>query len=404
MKFVLTSLSIAVFVASSLLSPAELRSDASILSVERVVKGNNQFALDLYLKVSRARDGNLFLSPYSLSLALAMIYAGARGETAKQVASVASFPLNQTHLHPVFGSLNQNLKKSVNFQEQLIIANALWKQSGISSKPFVSIIQNHYGSALMDADFAKDPEDSRQTINAWIEQQTKEKIKEILPNGSVDFSTKLLLTNAVYFKAQWAKRFQARDTRTAYFSVTKKESTKVAFMRSIEKFRYYDDGIVQALELPYSGGAFSMMVLLPHKVDGLLDSARWFTQDRLSDIDRSVSQKVIVILPKFNLKDGLELRNTLCEMGMPVAFSRDADFSGIDGLHDLFLSSVIQKSHLTVDEEGTEAAVATGAIGSQISSEDLPVFRADHPFIFIIRDNRSASILFVGRITNPSLS
>ena len=376
--------------------------------VQAAVQGDNQFALDLYAKV-RGREGNLFFSPYSISTALAMTRAGARGDTAAEMDKTLHFTLSQDKLNPASADLIQQVNgdpKDAKPGYQLSTANALWGQKGFPFKaPFLKVGKENYGAGLNDVDFIGATEQARQTINAWVEKETHDKIKDLLAEGVLTTDTRLVLTNAIYFKGDWASQFKKDLTKDAPFHLTADKKTDVPLMQQTGTFGYFDGGSFQALELPYVGKDLSMMVLLPKKIDGLADLEKDLTADKLAGwIGKLYEQKVIVSLPKFKTTQMMRMKPVLSEMGMPTAFSSNADLSGIDGEPgDLNLSDVIHKAFVDVNEEGTEAAAATAVVivTKSLAPPSTPEFRADHPFVFLIRDARNDSILFLGRLADP---
>ena len=372
-----------------------------------VVKGNNEFAFDLYAKL-RGREGNLFLSPFSISTALAMTSAGARGGTEAGMAKVLHFTLPGEELHTAFAGLIRGLdedKKGRGYE--LVVANALWGQKGYGFlKEYLDLTKSCYGAGLHEVDFEKAAEAARKTINAWVEEKTKEKIKDLIKPGVLSSLTRLVLTNAIYFKGQWASRFKKEATKDGPFTLSSGKKTAVPMMNQTEEFGYMEDGDVQALELPYIGDRLSMVVLLPKKVDGLAGLEESLTAKKLSKWLSAVrKQKVVVSLPRFKFTSEFGLADVLKSMGMTDAFLLPpADFSGMDGKKDLFISAVIHKAFVDVNEEGTEAAAATAVVMAlrMAAPEPVPIFRADHPFLFIIRDTESGNILFMGRMIDPS--
>jgi len=372
---------------------------------EALVEGNTAFAVDLYSKL-REEEGNLFFSPYSISTALAMTYAGARGNTEKQMAQVLHFTLPQCRLHPAFASMEAALKA---IQEkgdvELRVANALWPQEDyVFLKAFLELTEKYYGSAITPLDYKTAHEAARRTINAWVEEKTNGKIKDLIPEGVLDALTRLVLTNAIYFKGNWATQFDKKLTEDAPFHLLLGESVETPLMHQKQTCGYGEFEGLQVLELPYVGEALSMVVLLPKKVDGLAELEDRLTAENLEKwTTRLRKEKVSIFLPKFTMTSQFQLQDTLASMGMPDAFNMSADFSGMDGTKNLFISAVIHKAFVAVDEEGTEAAAATGVvIRLKAAPRPAPVFRADHPFVFIIRDNVSGSILFLGRVVDPT--
>jgi len=374
--------------------------------VKAVIEGNTLFALDLYGRL-RKEDGNLFLSPYSISTALAMTYAGGRGETEKQMVKVLHFTLEQKQLHPAFAelqnTLNEGGKKGA---YELSVANALWGQKGYPFlKDFLAMIKNSYGGGLNEVDFIKATESARTTINTWIEKKTNNKIKELIAPGVLNDLTRLVLTNAIYFKGKWAAQFEKKNTKEAPFILADGKKVNIPMMYQKSDFKYIEKEDLQILELPYRGDDLSMLLLLPRKMDGLPALESQLTKDSLQGWLTSMQGKreVVVYLPKFTMTKEFMLADVLRSMGMTDAFSLPpADFSGMTGKKDLFISAVIHKAFVDVNEEGTEAAAAT-AVVMRVSSAQMTVFRADHPFLFLIRDNHSGSILFIGRVADPTL-
>jgi serpin B len=372
---------------------------------EAVVKANNAFAMELYGQLSK-RMGNLILSPYSISTALAMTYAGAGGQTAAEMAKTLHFSLDQKHLHAALAAVNHDITAGGRTRDyQLYTANALWGQKGHSFFPnFLELVQWHYAAAIKQVDFQNATEDARREINTWVEKQTQDKIKDLLQPGIVDSATRLVLTNAIYFKGNWASKFMKEHTRTEDFNVTAEQKVPAAMMHQTDKFKYLDEKELQVLEMPYAGDTLAMVVLLPRKIDGLSEIERTLTPESLAhSLAKLHRVEVHVALPKCQFVAESQLQDALSQMGMPLAFRPgEADFSGMDGKRDLFLSAVVHKAFVDVNEEGTEAAAATGAVaGLAAAPVQRLVFRADHPFLFLIRDTRSGGILFMGRLTRP---
>jgi len=378
-----------------------------------VVQGNNKFALDLYAKL-QGKDGNMFFSPYSISTALAMTYAGARGRTATQVADVLRFPVgargsspDQQQFASAFGELVKDLNtRGRSGAYELAVANALWGQKGYGFlTKFLELVEKHYRGRLNEVDFVGATETARQTINAWVEKKTNDKIKNLIAKGVLDSMTRLVLTNAIYFKGNWARQFKEDRTKEAPFALSGGKKTDVAMMNQMAKFGYMETQRLQALELPYVDNELSMIVLLPKELDSLGELEESLTLENLSEWQSKLREReVVVSIPKFKLTSQFSLASVLRAMGIEDAFSRSANFSGMNGERNLAISAVIHKAYVDVNEEGTEAAAAT-AVTMRLTSigpgSRPPVFRADHPFLFLIRDNQSGSILFLGRVMNP---
>jgi len=376
--------------------------------VAAVVGGNNQFAFDLYAELARQEEGNLFFSPYSISTALAMTYAGARGNTAAQMADTLHFTLPPDRLHPAFGTIITDLNDSRREGYKLNVANRLWGQQGYNFVPeFLSTTRDHYGAELAQLDFIGHTEQARQTINYWVEDQTNQKITDLIPPGALSAYTRLVLTNAIYFKGDWKYQFDPALTEEAPFRVAADRQIDVQMMHQKAGLKHANVAGFQMLELPYTGEDLSMLALLPHEPDGLAALEASLTAEGLDQsIDQLVKKDVSVFLPKFEMTCSFGLAPTLATMGMPEAFDPfAADFSGITGGRDLFISAVIHKAFVEVNEKGTEAAAATAVVmGTTSVPPPPPVFRADHPFLLLIRDNRTESILFMGRVTEPQTS
>jgi serpin B len=373
---------------------------------EALVEGNTAFALNLYSKLKET-EGNLFFSPYSISTALALTYAGARENTEKQMAEVLCFTLDQKRLHPAFASIEARLKAIQKKGDvQLSVANALWPQKDyVFLEDFLELTKKNYGAIITPLNYKSAHEAARITINKWVEQKTNDKIKELIKKGILDPLIRLVLTNAIYFKGNWADRFDKKLTEDAMFHLLPGKSIKVPMMNQKQKFGYAEHENLQILELPYVGEELSMLVLLPKKVDGLTELENKLTADNLKKWTRHLGEREVwVFLPKFEMTSAFRLDKTLASMGMPDAFSMNADFSGMDGTQKLNISAVIHKAFIAVDEQGTEAAAATGVvIGVKSLPQPAPVFRADHPFMFLIRENISNSILFFGRVVDPTM-
>ena len=375
-----------------------------------VVDGNNEFSVALYGKL-RSQDGNLFFSPESISTALAMTFAGARGDTAAEMATTLHFTMPPDRLHPAMGALLNGLNASHD-NYQLRVANALWAQQGYAFQDdFLKLTASDYGAGANQVDFSGATEAARLTINQWVEQKTDNKIKDLLKPGVLNPATRLVLTNAIYFKADWLAQFQKAQTEDGNFYLsTAHKNVTAPLMHRAGGYNYFNGGTFQALEIPYKSGDLSMIVFLPKDMEGLpafeqsltaANTRQWLTQ--LQQVPR-----VIVTFPRFKVTEQFELGSTLAAMGMPTAFKLGAaDFSGMAGNRELSLSAVIHKAFIDVNEAGTEAAAATAVamVGMAMRPPNPtppPEFRADHPFLFLIRDNRSGSILFMGRVTDPT--
>lgn len=382
---------------------------ASPEELAAVVAGNNRFALDLYQELAGDSGENLFLSPYSVSTALAMTYAGARGNTAAQMAQTLHFPFSAEEFHPAMGGVICQINDPAREGYTLNVANRLWGQQGYPFLPeFLGTVEDHYSAGLEELDFIGSPEPSRATINQWVEDQTNNKIQNLLPQGSITPDTRLVLTNAIYFLGDWKYQFDPKSTSDAPFFVSPQESITLPLMQRFAELRYGDYDGVQVVELPYQNEELSLVAFLPDDIGGLPAFEAALTPELLDTyLDGLVTDGVSVWLPRFEMTSQFALGGTLSAMGMTDAFDPlAADFSGINGGRDLFISSVVHKAFIQLDEKGTEAAAATGVVVgvTSVDPDPIPEFRADHPFCFLIRDNLTESILFLGRVVAPEAS
>jgi serpin B len=371
------------------------------------VRGNNTFAFDLYQQLPT--DGNLFYSPHSISVALAMVQAGARNNTEQQMAHALHYLLPQNSLHPVLNKLDQelqsrgeNAKAADGKAFRLNVVNAIWGQEGYSFlSSYLDVLAINYGAGLHPMNFIDRPEYSRTEINKWVLEQTENRIKDLLPPGSIDPMTRLVLTNAIYFNAAWADPFKEEATQPAAFTLLDNSTTSVEMMRNTTRAGYAEGADYKAVALPYDGDELSMVVIVPEPgkfksfeqalsystIDGVIQGLSW--------------EQVIVNLPRFEYEDKHQLKEKLIALGMTDAFA-NADFSGIDGTRSLVISEVLHKSFIKVNEAGTEAAAATAVIMAGSAPVQHPEVVANRPFIFLIRDHATGAILFVGRVLDPS--
>jgi len=388
-----------VIVACSFFASTSFGAKNTALKV--VAKGNSAFALDLYSQL-RTAEGNLFFSPYSISTALAMTQGGARGGTAQQMATTLHLTPSP---HPDFAKLQKRLNEvQEKGQVKLAVANSIFPHVKYRFRPeYIGLVKENYGSEVTPLDYASDTEGARQSINQWVEKQTNAKIKDLIKPGLLDSLTRMVLANAIYFKGNWASQFKPKFTREQAFRVTTAKSVKTPMMYQQAEYGYMADREVQVLEMPYVGGEVTMCVLLPRQVDGLAALEKNLTAERLNRWLGSVrKQKVMVTLPKFKMTAEFNLGDALKKLGMTDAFSQGkADFSGMDGTRNLYIYAVVHKAFVDVNEEGTEAAAATGVVIRTRSAPRYPRFRADHPFLFLIRDKATGSILFLGRYSTP---
>lgn len=384
--------------------------DAIPSPVASLADANNRFALELY-KQGKDAPGNFAISPYSVFSALAMTYAGARGQTETEMARVLHLPFDQAKNHAAAGALRTALLDAASAPGcTLSVANRLWGQKGYDYlDSFLETTRAAYGAQLAPLDFQHEPGPARQQINDWTFQQTRGKIRDLLPEGSITKLTRLVLTNAIYMKAAWRKPFDASSTEDGPFHVTPTEEIKVPTMSQTCHYRYAHRDKVRILILDYAASRQSMVILLPDEIDGWRKLESDLTPGKVESwLDAVEDRDVALWLPRFHALADLELQTILSRMGMPSAFgsSGEADFSGINGKHDLFISAVVHKAVVDVEEKGTEAAAATAVVatlGLQVTPEDLVALAIDHPFLFLIRDEATGCILFMGRVVNPVL-
>lgn len=378
----------------------------SSIDLENLAQGNKAFAIDLYQQLQKA-DGNLFFSPFSISVALAMTYAGARGETETQMARVLHFIQTGEELHSAFSKLQAGLAAQTEAAGgiQLKVANSLWPQEGYPFlAEFMALTETHYGASITPVNY-HDAEAARKTINQWVEAKTENKIANLIPPGVFNDLTRLTLVNAIYFKGNWEDQFDARATKqAAFWSATGQVQT--AMMNRTDAYPYAEAEMLQALELPYAGNNLSMLILLPKERDGLTQLESQMTPALLDEFTAAMwARKVIVSLPKFKVEAAFRLDEALKTLGMSDTFDHDrANFAGMDGnLADLFISAALHKAFIDVNEEGSEAAAATAIVmqSRAMMPNRPPVFLADHPFLFLIREKRTGSILFMGRLSQP---
>jgi len=373
--------------------------------VRQVAHSGNEFAFHLYGQLRTTHSGNLFFSPTSISTALAMTYAGAEGETEKEMADVLNFSLPETETHAAFAELTDIFNAAEDSPYELRVANRLWGQTGYGFLPeFLAVTRKQYGAELAQVDFINETEQTRREINAWIARQTNDKIKDLIPRGAIDTLTRLVLTNAVYFQGTWEHTFDKRSTRDAPFTTAGGEKVDVPLMYQKEHFSYAKVDDLQVLEMPYKGDDLSMLILLPAEADGLAALEEKLTTKNLKAWTDSMRRKEVrTYVPRFQFTEQFMLNSPLAALGMTRAFNaQKADFSGMNGKRNLYITAAVHKAFVDVNEEGTEAAAATGiVVGATAAPIDPIIFRADHPFVFMIRDGRTGSILFLGRVVNP---
>lgn len=396
---------------------AQSGDDGDDAQIEELVAGNNAFAFDLYQAIRENSDGNLFYSPYSISQALAMTYAGARGNTETQMAEVLGFTLPQSELHSTFSALNLDLIERGNAEgseaegvppRALHVANALWGERSYPFLPdYLTLTQTQYGAGLRLVDFRGNPDAARAEINDWVADNTEDRIQNIVPEDAITEDTRLALANAIYFKANWLDTFNEAATSDAPFTLMDGSTVDIPFMRQRERFAYVRGEGYQAIELLYQSQGSAMLIILPDDFSAFEAALDEETFDNIVNSMRFA--EVNLAMPKFTFEYAINLADTLEAMGMTDAFDEEAaDFSGMADIPpgtNLYISSVLHKAFIAVDENGTEAAAATVVIVAEATSaqpDEPVVMTIDRPFLFAIRDQRTGTLLFVGRVLNPS--
>jgi len=375
--------------------------------IEKVTTANNQFAIAMYRQINGhtgQADDNVFFSPYSLSTAMAMLYAAAEGETKAQIQKTFYYP-SMDILNPNSAALYNQFNKP-NPDYKLATVNDLWMEQGLTpTKSYVDTVQRYYGGQVTNLDFESNPNPSRLIINKKIAQHTNQLIPELLPKGSIKPITVAVLTNAIYFKGDWKVPFEVQSTTEQPFYNHIGTSPNIKMMQLQEHFGYSEDKQVQVVQLPYKGDDLSMLVVLPKSKDKA--AMQQLVQDLSADTIKQwskdlVTQEVNVHLPKFKLEASYQMKNLLTDMGMPRAFEKGAGFNLFDNSPPIKIDDVYHKAVVIVDEKGTEAAAATGIVANATAaSAPPPVFKADHPFIFMIKDNKTDAILFLGQVNKP---
>ncbi len=384
--------------------------DTTVSQLAALVSGNSAFAFNLYQQLTKGNSGNIFYSPYSISTALAMTYAGANGDTATQMAKALDFTLPQSQLHSAFNDLalqlasrGQGASGTNGKSFALNIANALWCEKTFNFLPdFLNTLGQNYGAGVNLLDFVNSPEPSRVTINNWVSNETNDKINNLIPAGAITPQTRLVLTNAIYFDAAWQNPFSADKTQSGTFNLLDGSTVSVPMMNNEGSYGYTKGSGYQAVELPYSGDQVAMDIIMPD-AGNFTKFESGMTADSISGIIGNLQNgSLSLTMPKFSFDSTFSLNAALSALGMPIAFSDQADFSGMTGNKDLTIADVVHKAYVAVDEQGTEAAAATGVMMSAMAILNQNTLTIDHPFIFVIRDMQTGAILFVGRVMNPA--
>ena len=376
--------------------------------IEKVITANNQFAVAMYQQINGQpdqADKNVFFSPYSLSTAMAMLYAAAEGETKAQIQKTFYYPSMDT-LNPNSAALYNQFNKP-NPDYKLATVNDLWMEQGLTpTKSYVDTVQRYYGGQVTNLDFEDNPDPSRLIINKKIAQHTNQLIPELLPKGSIKPITVAVLTNAIYFKGDWKVPFEVQSTTEQPFYPLTGEPSDIKMMQLQEHFGYSEDKQVQVVQLPYKGDDLSMLVVLPKSKDktAMQQLVRDLSADKIKEWNKDlITQEVNLHLPKFKLEERYDMKDMLSDMGMPIAFNQDkATFKLFDQPLSTWIDEIYHQAVVIVDEKGTEAAAATGiVVSTESASAPPPVFKADHPFMFMIKDNKTDAILFLGQVNKP---
>mgnify|MGYP006283657789 CR=1 FL=1 len=369
---------------------------------QKATASDNRFAFRLYEQLKSDRE-NVFVSPYSISSALAMTYTGAREQTRAEMSDALGFPEDNEQLGKQYRALANHLHSLADSGLVLNVANSLWAQKDYGfSRDFVRTNRDYFSAGLKEMDFKRQHRAIREQINQWVEQKTNDKIQDMIAEGVLDRMTRLVLVNAIYFNGKWEHPFNEKRTRQDVFHTSGEMSPKIPFMNQSLTLPYYETDRYQAIALPYAGKKVSMVILLPRKaammkeLEEQLDAG--FYQALLDSLK---PQEVDLFIPRFRIEQKYNLNDPLQAMGMNRAFGGKADFSGMTGKKDLYISSVVHQSFVEVDEKGTEAAAATGVVMRKTSVVRKKEFKADHPFIFMIRDDKTDTLLFLGKLGNP---
>ncbi|WKT57078.1 serpin family protein [Candidatus Nitrosotenuis chungbukensis] len=366
-------------------------------STQNIVDASNRFMFDYY-SISGTSDDNVFFSPWSILSAFSVLHEGARGETADEISSAFYLPEDDSARRMSFESMQSDLNINGSGYD-LRNANALWIQAGFGVKEdFINTARQYYDSEVSEVNFPAD----ESIIDSWVEDKTNDKIKDLV-KGKTNDLTMLVITNAVYFKGTWKTQFEPSQTSEGEFRVNVDKTVQVPMMYLKSEFAYAETDDLQILSMPYDGERISMLVLLPK--NGIEPLEQSLTVEQLDDWKKNLAEReVMTFVPKFKLETEYELPKIMQELGIKLAFDEgNADLSGIANMPPrLFVTAAVHKAFVDVNEEGTEAAAATGiGVGTTSVGPELPIFRADHPFVFLIQDNETGLVLFMGKISDP---
>lgn len=373
--------------------------------VEELVQANDTFAFNLYSSCSDVK-GNFIVSPLSISMALGMTSAGASGITLEQMRETMSVAQNEETFHEAFRELRSSIGSSLRGSKVVLnLCNSVWVQKNSDVMPgFTECLLNNYGSQLREADFVNDSSSAIKEVNAWVKKQTQGRIENMLGSDQVSTEAAFILVNTIFFKGKWHSKFKRRATRSEPFFVTSGQQVMIPMMWQTGSFNYFSNAEVSLLELPYIRGRFSMVIFLPNKSDGLSDLEKNMDLEKVNSWLKARRKKEVqVYLPRFSFRSNCSLKDGLSKMGMPDAFHNGkADFSRISSRQTLFLASVLHCAGVEADEDGTTAWAATTVSGNFEGASPAMLFKANHPFVFMITENTTGSVLFLGRVSDPS--
>ena len=389
--------------------PREITSVSAEL--EPIVQGSNDFAWDSWQASRDHIEGNMFFSAFSQVAAMSMVYAGAEGDTEAELAAALSVPeAGEQNWHEQLGLLMADLSGEHHRPYTLYSANQLWGQEGYPwEQPFLDVTADQYQAPMEDVDFRADPDAARQDINRWVADQTHDRIPELFEEGDITALARMVLANAIYFLADWDLPFDEGNTLDRDFTLADGSLVSVPMMSQTDEHGFADLEGLKLLEMNYESDEISMVFLLPDEADGLEGLEDQLSNDQVQAwLDEAQEVEVGVLIPNFQMETEFPIEEVLIDLGVETAWLEgEADFSGMldKDVENLWLARVVHKAFVRVDEEGTEAAAATGAVmNGELSAEpgDPAEFHADHPFVFMIRDRLTGTILFQGRMSDPS--
>lgn len=378
----------------------------TLAQTSAVEEANNKFAIDLFHKIAENETGNIFFSPVSITSAMGMTCVGAKDETQTQIEKVFHFPHDSKNFHSELGDIQKRYNSLSAKGVEISMVNKLWAEKTYKiNKPYIKQVKKNYSSSIELVDFIQQPESARSKINSYISDQTKNRINELLPVGSINSLARLVLTNAIYFKGDWQTQFVSKKTKEADFFISSEKKEPCQMMSTNGNFKLFEENDYQALELPYKGDNLSMLIILPTEGIDIKAFQKNLQYSTLKDIVAGLSkQEVWVLLPRFKSTTGYQLKPILTDMGMPIPFSNEANFTKISSKNDLKIFDVYHKAFVEVNEKGTEAAAATAVVIGVKSVMRSFKFEANRPFIYVIRDTKTGIVLFMGRLSNPSLN